>query len=293
MFASRSSDRCSVPTSQAQALSPVPTIGWSGCLLALIRPKSPNDRGQRLQYLFKLRDTPRDLRKPGDSTILQRQNPCVFGCASAVRKILTDAGDSIEESIASMTSKWLSLVKNNDSVAWHRLISTYGNLIRWWCKKAKVPVQDVEDITQEVFAALSKQLAGFEHQSFRGFLWTITCHKISDYWRSHKRTKSLTGGDELKSILDNIEAESNQSSGAVTMGTRVIFDSIVQLIRSEFADLDWRVFWEYAVDGKDASSVAESFGVTRNKVFLAKSRILRRIRMELGENSICSGSPLE
>jgi len=200
-----------------------------------------------------------------------------------VSKILTDGADSIEESITSMTSKWLDSIKKNDSDAWRRLIHVYGNLIRWWCRKANVPAQDIEDITQEVFAALSKQLAGFEHQSFRGFLWTITCHKIADFWRKNQRIRSVTGGDELKDVLENIEAESNQSSGAVTMATKVVFESIVQLIRSEFSDQDWHLFWEYAVEGKDASAVAESFGISRNKVFLAKSRILRRIRVELGE----------
>jgi RNA polymerase sigma-70 factor (ECF subfamily) len=210
---------------------------------------------------------------------------------STVRKILTDADDSIEESIVSMTSKWLCSIKQNDSDAWRRLIQVYGNLIRWWCSKANVPVQEIDDITQEVFAALSKQLSGFEHQSFRGFLWTITCHKIADFWRAKLRVKSVTVGDELKEILESIEAESNQSSGMVTSATKVVFESIVQLIRSEFSEQDWNLFWEYAVDGKDASVVAELFGVSRNKVFLAKSRILRRIRMELGETGVPAVDP--
>jgi RNA polymerase sigma-70 factor, ECF subfamily len=51
----------------------------------------------------------------------------------------------------------------------------------------KVPENDVEDVTQEIFIAVLKSLKSFRAQSkFKTWIWTITNRKIADYYRSHK-----------------------------------------------------------------------------------------------------------
>lgn len=182
-----------------------------------------------------------------------------------------------------MTSSWLSSAKAGDAEAWLRLVKAYGNLVCWWCHKGGIPAQDVDDVSQDVLAGVAASLSNFQHKSFRGFLWRVTYNKIQDYWRTRNRHPVAAGGSSIQEVLSNIEVESSQSVGVVDTATRIVFDSIVQLVREEFSERDWQVFWEYAVDGKNATSVAESHDITRNQVFLAKSRILRRIRSQFGE----------
>jgi RNA polymerase sigma-70 factor, ECF subfamily len=51
----------------------------------------------------------------------------------------------------------------------------------------KIPENDVEDVTQEIFIAVLKSLGSFKGQSkFNTWIWTITSRKIVDYYRSHK-----------------------------------------------------------------------------------------------------------
>jgi len=51
----------------------------------------------------------------------------------------------------------------------------------------KVPELDVEDVTQEVFIAVLKSLGSFKgHSKFSTWIWTVTKHKIADYYRSHE-----------------------------------------------------------------------------------------------------------
>ena len=48
----------------------------------------------------------------------------------------------------------------------------------------KVPENDVEDVTQEVFIAVMKSLHSFRGNSkFSTWIWTLANHKISDYHR--------------------------------------------------------------------------------------------------------------
>ncbi len=57
----------------------------------------------------------------------------------------------------------------------------------------------------------------------------------------------------------------------------------VELVRAEFEDQTWKAFWRVAVDGQTPAAVAEELSTTVPAVYKAKSRVLRRVRQELGD----------
>ena len=64
----------------------------------------------------------------------------------------------------------------------------------------KVPENDVEDVTQEIFIAVLKSLGSFKGQAkFSTWLWTITSRKIVDYYRSHK--SMLVEQDDYEEVV--------------------------------------------------------------------------------------------
>jgi RNA polymerase sigma-70 factor (ECF subfamily) len=52
-------------------------------------------------------------------------------------------------------------------------------------------------------------------------------------------------------------------------------------MRAEFEDRTWKACWEGVVVGRPAADVARELGLTTNAVYLAKSRVLRRLHQEL------------
>lgn len=194
---------------------------------------------------------------------------------------MTDADDNIDRSVESFSLSLVTRARNGDDSAWRRLERSYRRLICWWATKGGVATQDVEDVTQEVLAALAKSLPNYERGEFRAFLWGIARHKIRDYWRE-RRNEPPRGEADVEQLLASVEAESNRSEGTVGAATKLVFDSVVQLIKGEFSELDWQAFWKFAVEGRSAHEVANGLGISRNQVYLAKSRILRRIRAEFG-----------
>ena len=46
--------------------------------------------------------------------------------------------------------------------------------------------------------------------------------------------------------------------------------------------MTWQAFQRYVVDGQPPAQVALELGVSLNSVLLAKSRVLKRLRAELG-----------
>jgi RNA polymerase sigma-70 factor (ECF subfamily) len=55
----------------------------------------------------------------------------------------------------------------------------------------------------------------------------------------------------------------------------------MRLIRDEFAPATWRAFWGVVVDGRRAIEVAADLRLSANAVYLARGRVLRRLRTEL------------
>ena len=63
----------------------------------------------------------------------------------------------------------------------------------------------------------------------------------------------------------------------------------MELIEPEFQPVTWQMFRRYVLDNQDADTVAQELGTTVNAVFIAKSRVLQRLRAEaaglIDENS--------
>src|SRR4051812_15465112 len=55
----------------------------------------------------------------------------------------------------------LERARARDADAWGRLVALYRPLILYWCRRRGVSGDDVEDVAQEVLAAVSRGLDGF------------------------------------------------------------------------------------------------------------------------------------
>jgi RNA polymerase sigma-70 factor (ECF subfamily) len=55
-------------------------------------------------------------------------------------------------------------------------------------------------------------------------------------------------------------------------------------VQAEFEPRTWQAFWMVVVEGRSPADVAAALGISANSVRQAKSRILRRLRAELGDD---------
>src|SRR5215213_4581475 len=57
--------------------------------------------------------------------------------------------------------------------------------------KSKIPEQDAEDVTQDVFIAVSRSLKGYKQEArFNTWLYTIVNRQIADFYRRRSRRNS-------------------------------------------------------------------------------------------------------
>jgi RNA polymerase sigma-70 factor (ECF subfamily) len=198
------------------------------------------------------------------------------------------------ESVGSTSSGLLQAAREHDEAAWQRLVDRYGPLVYYWCRRDGLQPEDAADILQEVLRSVTLHLDRFHKDepgdTFRGWLWTITRNKVRDFARRRRRQFDAAGGTDAQDRLRNL-AEPPEIADSV--GTGPAASSAVsppgpvgralEAIRGEFGEQSWQAFWRTAVDGLTSSDVAQELGITPNAVRLAKARVLRRLRKELGE----------
>ncbi len=180
-------------------------------------------------------------------------------------------------------------VKANDADAWRRFVDLYGPLVFHWAKRLGLDDHASSDVLQEVFAAVAKAVGGFSQggngSSFRGWLWTITRNKVRDHHRAGANRELATGGTDaqrrLASLPDGLsdDADTNTAPGQLSG----LYHRALELVRSEFEERTWNAFWRAAVENERTAEIARDLGITANGVRQAKSRVLRRLRDELGE----------
>ncbi|MBU6175421.1 MAG: sigma-70 family RNA polymerase sigma factor [Planctomycetes bacterium] len=182
----------------------------------------------------------------------------------------------------------LELIRNNNQDAWSRFIYLYKPLIHHWCRSWHVHVNDIEDVTQEVYRALARNIGSYKRESagaynpFRVWLATVTRNKIRDYYRERNSLPFAGGGLTHQHILQKIEQvkpDDEADKGAID----AVYQRALELIQVEFEERTWRAFWRMAVDGLPAADVGVELSMSEVAVRKAKSRVLRRLQEELGE----------
>jgi RNA polymerase sigma-70 factor (ECF subfamily) len=193
---------------------------------------------------------------------------------------------------ASQTSTSRSLlerVRADEPAAWERLVGLYAPLVYHWCRQYGVQEHDAADVFQEVFQSVAAHIGGFRRErpgdTFRGWVRTITHNKVLDHFRRRGREPQAAGGSEMQQRLSEAPAESDVSGDDSRDGAleRGLFHRALELIRADFEDRTWRAFWRTAVDGETAHEVGIELNMTPGAVRVAKSRVLQRLREELGD----------
>jgi len=187
----------------------------------------------------------------------------------------------------------LSRARQHDSRAWHELVDLYGPLIAHWCRRSGLDHHASADCVQQTFTAVLRSLNGYQARklsgSFRSWLWTIASNKIRDHRRSSRREASGVGGSTALQALQQLPME-ELSEEVLTDAEPVDAEQLSALvarareqIREEFAPRTWEIFSRAVVDQIPTAMVAQEFSVTPAAVRQARSRILRRLRQQLGD----------
>jgi RNA polymerase sigma-70 factor (ECF subfamily) len=169
--------------------------------------------------------------------------------------------------------------------AWKDLTDLYRPLIIGWLNRQGVPAVDLDDLAQDVLLSVVRNLPAFEHSgnrgAFRSWLRAIVCSRTTDYWRVTGATTQASGGSGAAAALQQIaDPDSDLNRQWDEEHDRYVLDCLMDLVAEEFEPATLRAFRRLALDGASGAEVAEELGLSVAAVYMAKSRVLQRIRQE-------------
>jgi RNA polymerase sigma-70 factor, ECF subfamily len=175
--------------------------------------------------------------------------------------------------------------QNGEANAWKDLTDLYRPLILGWLNRQGVPPSDLDDLSQEVLLSVVKHLPTFQHSgqrgAFRAWLRTIVCRRTADYWRAIDMKTQTTGGSGATAALQQIaDPDSELNRQWDEEHDQYVIHCLLDLVEQKFEPVSLQAFRRLALDGAGGAEVAQELGLSVAAVYVAKSRVLARIRQE-------------
>jgi RNA polymerase sigma-70 factor (ECF subfamily) len=188
----------------------------------------------------------------------------------------------------STSSDFLARVRGHETDAWRRLTQLYGPLVYSWARRNGLQPDDSADVVQETFRAVALKIGEYRHDrpgdTFRGWLWTIARSKLLDYCRRRTAEPRAVGGTAAQEMLHQLAEMPSESSAAdVPSGNQILIRRALDLVKMEFEDRTWQAFWLVTIERNGAVDVANELGISAATVYQAKSRVLRKLRLVIGD----------
>jgi RNA polymerase sigma-70 factor (ECF subfamily) len=173
-----------------------------------------------------------------------------------------------------------------DSQAWQRLLTIYEPWLRGWLSRHQLQPADVEDVLQEILVAVSDKMPQFVHNgrpgAFRTWLRMILINCVRHFLRGQRLRETRISLAPVAAWLDQLEDDNSTLSRLWDQEhDQQIVRRLLASIQGEFEPITWQVFQMLVLEDRPVAEVAERFQLQRNAIYVAKSRVLKRLREEL------------
>ncbi len=165
--------------------------------------------------------------------------------------------------------------------AWADFLNLYRPVILRMARRRNLQDADAQDVCQKVLLAVSQAISQWQphpDHPFRAWLGRIVRNAILN--AVTRRPKDQAAGlSEVDLLLREVAADDGDDSAELMLETRrQLFQRASQVVRCEFTDVTWQMFWETEVEGQSVEAVAETCGRTAGAVYVARCRVMKRLR---------------
>ena len=171
-----------------------------------------------------------------------------------------------------------------DRDAWRQFVALYAPLIHGLARSRGLQDADAADLTQEVLGMLAGTVPALPYDpargSFRGWLYTVARNKIHDFLASRAHRERGGGDSATQQLLDNHPAP-DESDRWERDYQRHLFQLAAKHVRAAFEPATWQAFWLLAVEGKSGEEAARTLGISAGAAYVAKSRVVARLRSQV------------
>lgn len=174
-----------------------------------------------------------------------------------------------------------------DAQAWQQFFRRYAPMLMAFAKSVGLSDADADDAVQETLVAVHGAFRELEQPfdrtrgKFKAWLRGVGLHKIRDVQRGRGRRERVAQeyaaeaapADDMPEYERAFELEWERNQLAICL----------ERVAQEVEPSTFQAFELYAVENKRPVQVAELLGLKVNAVYIAKSRVIRRMREMLAQ----------
>jgi RNA polymerase sigma-70 factor (ECF subfamily) len=169
----------------------------------------------------------------------------------------------------------------SDRASWETFVAVYGPMIRGYCQYQGLQEADAADVGQEVLVRVVRAIGAFEYKPevgrFRDWLGAVVRNAVKRFREKDRSTPHGTG-DETRPDLDVAATADPAWTARYQAG---LLAAACDRAKPHFEPNTWRTFERVWIDQLPAATVADELDLTLHAVYVAKSRVLQRVRDEL------------
>ena len=189
-------------------------------------------------------------------------------------------------------SLMLRLLDPSDQQAWGQFVSIYEPLLLRMLRMRGLQDADARDVCQQIILAVSQAIDRWQSDgqpaSFRRWLFSISRRLALRFLQRANRADGPSlrakGGTDMLELLNRLPDPDPQTVIAFDDEYRnELFDWAAKRIRGEFRESTWQAFWRSCVLNEPIALVAEELGMTAGNVYVARTRIIARLRHVIEE----------
>ena len=162
-------------------------------------------------------------------------------------------------------------------------MNLYGPVVYGFARKRGLQDADAADLMQEVMRSVSSSIGQMEYDRKRGSLggWLFTRNKVFNFLSARRIRPQGSGDSATNQMLNSHPDASDASDEWEREYQRRLTALAMERIKREFQENTWRAFWLTAVEGIAAPEAARQVGLSTGAVYVAKSRVLARLKDEV------------
>lgn len=167
-----------------------------------------------------------------------------------------------------------------DDQAWTEFTAVYEPVIYRMTQRRGLQDADAREVVQEVLMSVASAIDRFDCQtagSFRGWLARITRNVAIDQFRRRPH-RETTGHEGLHEKVDDLTADQLIRDEFERHRREQLFRWAATQTRRKTGEANWIAFWRTTVEARPIAEVAAELGISEGAVYVARCRILKRIR---------------
>ena len=181
----------------------------------------------------------------------------------------------------------LRLRGERDERAWAEFLILYEPLILRLMRRRGLQESDARDTTQQVLLRISGAIERYQpdgaEASFRRWLFRVARNVVVTFlMRKSKQPESLDE-QHLAELCESTLPSSSESDLFDQEYQQQVLAWATEQVRREFRDTTWRAFVETNINGRPIAEVAAELNLSPGSVYVARSRIIARLRTKVEE----------